>query len=135
MKQILSTLLSFLLLASSTGVTYAKHYCGDFEMMAEVTFGEKNLSCGMVMEDKTCNKEEAEGHSCCDNEYVQVDVDDNFANASFGLNFHEPSVAVFVSVFVLQELIDYDESPNFLGDYHPPPLLKDILVLYETFLI
>lgn len=135
MKQIVSIFLSLLLLASSTGITYAKHFCGDFEMMAEVTLGEKSLSCGMVMEDKACGDGAATEHNCCDNEYTQVDVDDNFAHASFDYDFQQPFITAFVSVFVLQELIDIDEVPNFQGDYHPPPLYKDIPVLYETFLI
>lgn len=135
MKQVISILLSLLLLLSSTGITYAKHFCGDYEMMAEVTLGEKNLSCGMTMDDFACEDEEAEGHSCCDNEYVQVNIDDNFANASFDLDIQQSFVAVFVSVFILQELYDFDDSLNSLSDYCPPPLYKDIPVLYETFLI
>ncbi len=135
MKQITSILLSLLLLASSTGITYAKHFCGDFEMMAEVTLGEKSLSCGMVMEDTACEDEDAADHDCCDNEYTQVDVDDNFAQSSFNLNFHQPFIAAFVSVFILQENIVENKTPDLLGAYYPPPLYKDIPVLYETFLI
>ena len=135
MKPVISILLSVLLLASSTGITYAKHFCGDFEMMAEVTLGEKSLSCGMAMEDSACADEEAEGHNCCDNEYVQVVVDDNFANSNYDIDIHQPFVAAFVAIFVLQELYDFDDSPDFLSDYRPPPLYKDIPVLYETFLI
>lgn len=50
MQRTISVLLTILILASSSGVTYAKHFCGDFEVVSTLTMGKKNLSCGMAME-------------------------------------------------------------------------------------
>ena len=47
MKKTISIFLSILILASSSGIAYAQHFCSGMEMMAEVTLGEKHLSCGM----------------------------------------------------------------------------------------
>ena len=104
-------------------------------MMEQVTLGQKHLSCGMVIENSACEDEDAEDHDCCENEYTQVNVDDNFAKVSFNITFDQVFAATFVSVFVLQTPVEeLIQSENF-SDYNPPPLIKDIPVLYETFLI
>lgn len=135
MKQLISIVLSIFLLVSSTGLTYAKHLCGDFVMMEKITFGEAELSCGMAMANDACDGEENQEHSCCDNEFTNITTDDNFAMSSFDIVFQDNFTAAFITVFVLEHPTRIKEaSPAFL-DYNPPPLLKDIPILYETFLI
>ena len=125
------------MLASSTGIAYAQHFCSGMEMMAEVTLGEKNLSCGMDVEAHPCDDEKtvAEGHECCENQFTQINTDDNFAKASFDLKLDKTFVATFVSVFVLQEVAIASTEKNFFADYSPPPLERNLNILYETFLI
>ncbi len=135
MKQVISIFLSVLLLASSTGIAYAEHFCGDFKMLSEITLGEKQLSCGMAIADPACTEEFEKDHNCCDNEYTSVNTDDNFVKANFDIQLDPNVVATFVSVFVPPLATAYTSSINNYGDYDPPPLLKDISVLYETFLI
>jgi hypothetical protein len=135
MRKAISIVLSVLLLASSSGIAYAQHYCGDFEMLSKITLGEEHLSCGMAMEAPGCEDNDTDDHNCCDNQYTQVHTDDNFAKANFNIIFQQPFIAQFVSVFVLIQLDAYKERPNLVSTYHPPPLYKDIPVLYETFLI
>ena len=135
MKQIISIFLSLLLLASSSGVAYAQHYCGDHEMMSKVTLGESYLSCGMVMETSPCDDEKMEIPSCCENQFTQVSTDDNFAKTSYKVDFDASFVAALVTIFVFKELPLDDLKANYYSAYNPPPLIKDIPVLYETFLI
>jgi hypothetical protein len=135
MRQVISIFLSILLLASSTGITYAQHYCGEFEMLAEVTLGEKHLSCGMAMEMSSCDDALAKDHKCCDNEYTTVDTDDNFTKANFNIDFQQPIAARQVSISELLFVLDTEITQSIPVEYHPPPLYKDIPVLYETFLI
>ena len=135
MSKIISILLSILLLASSTGITYAQHYCGEFEMLSKVTLGEEHLSCGMAMEFPSCDDNDTQDHHCCDNQYTSVTTDDNFTKANFNLDFNQSVAIAFVSVFVLQQVIEYKTSLDSYTFYHPPPLIKNIRVLYETFLI
>lgn len=134
MKKIISILLTILMLASSSGIAYAQHFCGEYEMLSEITLGEKDLSCGMVMEIPNCDQEEEE-HSCCDNEYTTVDTDDIFNKSSFELDLDQDFVLAFVSVFVLKSIDNFPSENQFFIDYSPPPLERDLLVLYETFLI
>jgi hypothetical protein len=104
-------------------------------MMTKVTLGEEHLSCGMVMQDSSCGDEQAENPGCCDNEYTQVTTDDNFTKARLDVKFDTHFVVAFVSIFMLKT--PFLEEALFAAyiDYNPPPLIKDIPVLYETFLI
>ncbi|MDC8003056.1 hypothetical protein POV27_03280 [Aureisphaera galaxeae] len=136
MKKVISICLSLLLLLSSTGITYAQHFCGEHEMMAKVTLGQEVLSCGMAMtHDDGCADESTEEHGCCDNKYTQVDVDDNFADVSFDVQLDPVFVASFVSIFVLKETTSFKKEHDYFKDYSPPPLEEDFCVLYDTFLI
>lgn len=102
-KQVISIVLSLLLLLSSSGLTYAQHFCGDYEMMSKITLGEAHLSCGMEMMSATCEDTHDAMHNCCDNEYTAIDVDDNFATSSFDFQLNPVFVIAFVSIFVAQE--------------------------------
>lgn len=127
------------MLASSSGIAYAQHFCGGMEMRAGVTLGEKDLSCGMDADgqDSSCGDEDSapKAHDCCKNHITKVQTDDNFATASFELNLHKIFVATLVSVFMLKEAEVVSTPKTFFADYNPPPLEQDLNVLYETFLI
>ncbi len=134
MRKFISIVLSILLLLSSSGIAYAKHYCGDFEMMATVTLGEKQLSCGMSMEVPDCD-DEKETPDCCDNEYTSVETDETFNKANFEFSPDKTFFTAFAAVFVYTvEIIEDAEDPSYT-DYDPPPLEQDLQILYETFLI
>jgi len=124
-----------LLLGSTSGVAYAQHFCGDFEMMATVTLGEEKLSCGMAeAHDDNCD-DEAEGHTCCDNQYTKITTDDNFNASQDTFQLPASFVAAFVAVFVLQIETTTTSKTVVFSEYNPPPIIKDVPVLYETFLI
>ena len=135
MKQVISIVLTLLLLLSSSGVTYAEHFCGDHKMMGKITLGEATLSCGMAMPVSTCEDELAAEPHCCDNQYTSIDTDDNFAGESYDLQVNPTFVASFVAVFVLQCEREFTKDFDYFKDYSPPPLGEDLQVLYETFLI
>ena len=139
MKKTISIFLSVLMLASSSGIAYAQHFCGRMEMMAEVILGEKQLSCGMneaaPVSDCTDEDIAPEAHDCCKNHITKIQTDDNFAKVSFDLKLNKTFVATFVSVFVLQEVEIPSTEKIFFADYSPPPLEQDLNILYETFLI
>ncbi len=123
------------MLLSSTGITYAKHFCGDNEVISEITLGEKYLSCGMIIETDNCGDEKQENHNCCKNKYEKVKTDDHFAKTSFDVQLDLPFIASFVAVFVLQQIPFNSQTQNNYSDYHPPPLDKDISLLYQVFII
>lgn len=137
MKKTISILLSVLMLASSSGIAYAQHFCSGMEMMAEITIGEKLLSCGMDEDSDKCGDETfiVKGHHCCENQFTKIQTDDNFAKASFDLKLNKTFVATLVSVFIVQEVEITSTEKTFFADYNPPPLEQDLNILYETFLI
>ena len=135
MQKAISILLAVLMLASSTGVTYAKHFCGDYEVLSTITLGEKSLSCGMSMDADNCDDDEQEPTECCKNKYNNVDTDDNFAKASFNLHLNAPFVASFVTVFIVQKFEINQQVRHLYADYDPPPLYEDISILHQVFII
>lgn len=139
MKKTISIFLSVLMLASSSGMAYAQHFCGGMEMMSEITLGEKNLSCEMDIPGPSshCGNEtdSSEAHDCCKNHITKIQTDDHFAKASFDVKLGKIFVATFVSVFLLQEIEISSSEKTFFADYNPPPLEQDFTILYETFLI
>lgn len=135
MKKVISFILSVLLLMSSTGITYAQHFCGDYEMLAKVTLGQEHLSCGMQTIDVSCGDETEGDHDCCENEYAQVTTDDNFSTVDFNFEINPEFTIAFVSVFLLQNLYYSEKEQTVFAQYNPPPLLKDIPVLYQSYLI
>ena len=136
MKQIISILLTLLLLISNTGITYAQHFCGGHQMMAKVTIGQERLSCGMALVKDLCDEShQSDTHSCCNNLYTQVAFDDTVEQPTveFQLTpvFDVDKNAIINSVseiLTLQKQVVYTL-------YNPPPLIKDFPILFDTFLI
>ena len=136
MKQIISILLTLLLLISNTGITYAQHFCGGHQMMAKVTIGQERLSCGMALVKDLCDEShQSDTHSCCNNLYTQVAFDDTVEQpiVEFQLTpvFDVDKNAIINSV---SEILTLQKEVVYTI-YNPPPLIKDFPVLFDTFLI
>ena len=136
MKQIISILLTLLLLISNTGITYAQHFCGGHQMMAKVTIGQERLSCGMALVKDLCDEShQSDTHSCCNNLYTQVAFDDTVEQPTVEFQLTPPlkantttfSASVY-EILTLQKEVVYTI-------YNPPPLIKNFPVLFDTFLI
>lgn len=137
MQKVISIFLSILMLASSSGIAYAQHFCSGMVMKSEITMGEKHLSCGMEdLETTTCEQKNtiSEDH-CCKNHITQIQTDDNFAKASFDIKFNKTFIASYISIFILNEVEITSTQNTFFADYNPPPLEQDLNILYDTFLI
>jgi hypothetical protein len=135
-KQIISILLTLLLLISNTGITYAQHFCGGHQMMAKVTIGQERLSCGMALVKDLCDEShQSDTHSCCNNLYTQVAFDDTVEQPTVEFQLTPPlkantttfSASVY-EILTLQKEVVYTI-------YNPPPLIKDFPILFDTFLI
>ena len=135
MQKIISIVLTILILASSTGVTYAKHFCGDFEVISAITLGEKDLSCGMKMDVKGCDNQIQEDRHCCKNKYENIDTDDNYSVSLFDLQINVPFIASFVPIFIFKQFSDNSQALLLYANYKPPPIGKDLSVLYQVFTI
>ena len=103
-------------------------------MMGELTLGHASLSCGMVMPVSGCDTAPV-SMDCCDNEYLSIDLDDDFAKATFDFDFSLDYIwvspinqEISVSLAPQQELVG-------LPFYRPPPEELPLFILYESYLI
>ena len=136
MQRLASILLSSLILLSSSGLAYVKHYCGDVEIISKVSLGTVNLNCGMVKDTSPCGEgRQQEGHFCCSNKYLKVYIDDQYAKVSFDLDLIIVGVIPIFEVFVPGRLEVPTKFKDSYGHYRPPPLAKNYQTLFETFLI
>ncbi|HPF10882.1 MAG TPA: hypothetical protein PKW08_02190 [Flavobacteriaceae bacterium] len=135
MKQLASLFLSVLILLSSTGITYARHYCLGHEMLAKVTLGEEPLSCGMAMPVSACGDELQAPHGCCSNDYLKVVTDQQFAKVAFNFNFDVQWLPTVPVVLAEPQVVFIATPSTQYPTYRPPPLLRDLQVWYKTFLI
>ena len=139
MKKVVAISLTIILLFSNLGFAMGTHYCGGEAVMSRFLLGEEQLSCGMAAVESDCDSEHGDGFSfsksgCCENEYRSFLVDDNYnpeltkliQNITFALAFFHADY--FIGLFPSVER-------TFYSDYSPPPLEKDLRVLFQTFLI
>lgn len=129
-----STSLVFLMLASSFGLTFATHYCGGHAVASVLALGHIDLDCGMKID----HADAMRGHTlrsktCCENEYVSVEVDDQFSASLQEIAIDFKCVVACVSTPTL---------PHFqrtqiiaFSDYFPPPLIANMQVVHQTFLL
>ena len=133
-KRIISGLLILIVLVGTVGVSYDSHYCGGRFVKSQISIIPSTLSCGMQKEaDKNCDGQETFSRVCCSNEHMAFELNEDYSvdqaqAPTFISNFSIP-----VSIIEEYEFIDETEY-SFLG-YSPPPLERDIVVFYQSFLI
>ena len=89
----------------------------------------------MAMEKDACGDETREKHSCCSNTYLKVTTDHNFAKVSFNFNFQVVWVFMPADIFEFADLAVITQKIIPYNLYRPPPLIENLQVRYETFLI
>ena len=136
MKQFLSISLALFILASSMGMTFATHHCGEIVMDSAFALGEIDLDCGMGMDDHNnpMTDESIGSDQCCENEYVSIETDDQF-NPTFEKSTIHPQFLVALAYTLADfPLLENAQTVAF-SDYSPPPLIPDVQVAYQTFLL
>lgn len=120
------------------GFSVATHFCGGHAVKSKLVFGDKTLDCGMNKMDTSCETDlgttTIKQKSCCENQYMSLDVEDDFqrtiAQPRIDVNF------VFTFVYTYFELLtsNFQQEAAF-GDYSPPLRNRNVQVLFQTFLI
>jgi hypothetical protein len=134
LKRIISGLLVLIVLTGTVGVNYDSHYCGGEFVKSQISILPSTLSCGMKMEiGKKCNDRESFSRVCCSNDHISFELNEDY-------NVDQVLAPAFISNFsipvsVIEEYNFIDEiGYSFLG-YSPPPIDRDIVVFYQSFLI
>ncbi|WP_318310376.1 HYC_CC_PP family protein [Flagellimonas crocea] len=124
--QIVSSLMALLVLASTVSWTVDKHIC--MGRVMDISFFAHADDCGMDM-DMDMEK------SCCNDESFTVQGQDDLKISfeKFDLDQQVFLISFVQSYFQLFEIDS--EEPSSFREYNPPPLIRDVQVLDQTFLI
>ncbi|MCC4227434.1 MULTISPECIES: HYC_CC_PP family protein [Flavobacteriaceae] len=132
--KIVSITLASLVFFATTSFTVDMHFCGqtlvDFSLIHNVK------TCGMEKQQpkKNCESEVSK-KSCCSDNQIMVEGQDNLKTSSNQLTFQQQAfVATFVYTYInLFDGLDKNIIP--FKDYTPPYLIRDVQKLHETYLI
>lgn len=127
--------MALIVLFSTMSFSVDMHYCGDH--LVDFSFAEKVNTCMMKAEmskSTDCTVMEMKMDCCSDVEIVVEGQDDlkiSFDQLSFDQQLF---VASFVYSYInLFEGLEENSIP--FRDYSPPPLIRDVQILDQTFLI
>ena len=139
MKKIFLKIASFcialLVFVSTLSFTIESHYCGD--VLVDSSVFSSVESCGMEVQQKPSSKEcdLINKKNCCSDEQLVVDGQDNL-KISFDKLDKEQQLLVATIVYSYINLFTELQTENIpFRDYSPPPLVRDVQVLDQTFLI
>ena len=125
--------MAFLTLFSTLSFAVEKHICNG--NIADVAIFDELERCGMPDENHNIDLQTIDTESCCQDEVHFVQGSNAELNVSQkSLQFTQTFCVLFAyTYFRLFENLETD-SDAFLS-YSPPLVVKDVQVLYETFLI
>lgn len=132
--KIASFSLALIVLLSTVSFTVASHYCGDI-LVDSSLFGHVE-NCGMKVQQMPSSSEcDISKKDCCSDEQVTIKGQDTLKTSFEKL---EKSQQLFVATFFhtyINLFFEPQADFNSYKDYSPPPLVRDIQVLDQTFLI
>jgi len=126
--------MALLLLLSTVSWKVEKHYC--MGRLMDIALFTDADTCGMDMYVAMANENLNENkNSCCDDEVVFVEGQDDLKISFNDLDVKKQSFLVAFTYSYLSILQDVSEQAVPNEQYPPPILVKDIQLLDETFLI
>lgn len=128
--------MAFLVLFSTLSFSVDMHYCGDH--LVDFSFSETLDTCMMKAEMSKPSNECAElemDMDCCSDVVVSMEGQDDLKISFDKLSFDQQLfIASFVYSYInLFEGLDANVVP--FKDYAPPPLIRDVQILDQTFII
>ena len=126
--------MALLVLLSTVSFTVDSHYCGD-TLVDSSLFGHVK-TCGMEVQQQSNSSEcDISKKDCCSDEQVIVEGQDTLKTSFEKLDKDQQLfVAAFIHTYI-NLFFEFQEDLNSYRDYTPPPLVRDIQVLDQTFLI
>jgi len=126
--------MALVVLLSTFSFAVDKHYCGD--VLVDFSFFGKAESCGMeIQKSNESHDHGLEKKGCCEDQTLAIAGQDDLK-----ISFEKLSteVQLFVVSFIHSYINLYEGFDTKIvpfKDYSPPPLIRDIQVLDQTFLI
>lgn len=131
---IVSVFLAFVVFFSTMSFTVDKHYCGD--TLVGVAIFKEAKSCGMEMDDGIAPSEcSITKKNCCTDSKVTIEGQDHLQ-----LSFHSHSLdqQLFLTAFVHSYIYLFTPAEAHITsyeDYMPPPFIRQIYKLDESYII
>ncbi|MBL4668450.1 MAG: hypothetical protein JKY30_04225, partial [Flavobacteriales bacterium] len=96
--------------------------------------GSADVSCGMEKNANNCATEKETKPNCCQDEFELIQNDEDYTQQQLKVDFSNNFLIVFIASYV--ELFQTEATDvDFFTDHSPPPLIRDIPVLVQSFLI
>ena len=142
MKQFLSILLSLILLVSHINLIMGTHLCGGEAVETKIMLGETYLGCDMMDMEETCenadhsknNQASFENIPCCQNEFQTIQGTDDYVKDAVSIVFYVEFSVTYIYSMLNMDLFSRSTT-NLYSDFIPPPVEKDVQVLFQTFLL
>jgi len=116
------------------GFTVSSHICGGHKVKSVISIGNADVSCGMEKKKSDCETKSLMKDDCCQDEFQLIQNDENYTQQVTDFDFSNDFLIAFVTSYV--ELLETETTEvDFFTDHSPPPLIKDIPVLIQSFLI
>lgn len=135
-RKITSISMALIVLLSTMSFSVDMHYCGDH--LVDFSFTEKVDSCMMKTEmskpSTDCTVTEMD-IDCCSDFKLVIEGQDDLKISLDQLTFVQQ---LFVASYVysyLNLIEGFEENATHFKDYWPPPLIRDVQILDQTFLI
>ena len=130
-RNILSILLAFLVVFSSSSFVVSQHYCGS-RLIDITVFG--NLDKCFSADEKPIEQTCVQVKSCCNDVLISVPSNDLVSN-SFGVDIVTLTFDLNTTTAFSKKEIGTDSKSTFFKNYKPPRLIQDIPIFYEVYLI
>jgi hypothetical protein len=131
-----SVFMALLLLFSTLSFSMDMHFCGDH--LVDFSLFDKADSCGMMSAASPASKDCAMidiDMDCCSDVQILIEGQEDFKVSFDQLTFGQQ---VFLTSLVYPCLNLFEEASSSSPgewEYAPPPLIRDVQVLHQTFLI
>ena len=126
--------MALVVLLSTFSFAVDQHYCGD--VLVDFSFFGKAESCGMDMQQASESHDHSlEKTSCCEDQTLAIAGQDDL-KVSFEKLSTEQQLFVVSFIYSYINLYEgFDTKIVPFKDYSPPPLIRDVQVLDQIFLI
>lgn len=121
------------------GFTVSTHFCGGHAVESVLAIGNQDVDCGMMdMKQEHANHQDGKAHvskaPCCANDYTVYEIADDYSAEANTISVDNNFLfaLVYTSLFANFESGDNNKPYTF---YDSPPLIEDIPVFNQSFLI
>ncbi|MDC6388907.1 hypothetical protein PP182_09465 [Maribacter sp. PR1] len=132
--KISSFVMAIVVLLSTFSFAVDQHYCGD--VLVDFSFFGKAESCGMEMQQSSESYDDSlDKKGCCEDQTLAIAGQDDLKISFEKLSSEQQ---LFVVSFIYSYINFYEGFDTKIvpfRDYSPPPLIRDVQVLNQTFLI